>query len=130
MSTGMKVLVLVWLFMLARFFGALLAARHCMRLRNESMNKPTYELLTAIGVGMFLLGISDVLLIWNGIANVSPVVANQLSGTYLAMSFSFEMVRTIGIWVITLIIMNGGAPGQFRKGIFWVLRTFRIMRAA
>jgi hypothetical protein len=122
----MKLFVLLWLIMTGRVFGALVGGRHCLRLRHLTKFRQLYEWLTAFGVGLVLWGIADLGLIWNSIANGPPNRDAYPSKT-LWYSIGFQLLETLGVWLITLVLLNGGAPGSIRRVIFWVLSKVGVM---
>jgi hypothetical protein len=129
MSTPLKILIAIWLVMITRFVGTLLAARHCLRLRKKTSHKMVYELLTGFGVGLFLYAVSDFFLTLNGIVGLPPAISSQFPTSYIIWSFIFQFIQWLGVWIITLVIMNGGAPGKLRESIFWVLKKLKVMES-
>lgn len=128
MNIGARIVVVIWLLIVARFVGTLIASRHCLRLRHaKKIDKPTYELLTAFGVGMGLYAISDFGLTIAGVTGLPTAVAATFPWSYTAQLFFWHSVQTIGVWTITLVLMNGGAPGKLRELIFFILKKVGFM---
>jgi hypothetical protein len=130
MTTSMKLFVFLWLVMTSRIFGSLIGGREALRIRKNIELKPKYrkiyEWFSAFGIGLIMWGIADLGLVWNSIVNGPP---NRESYPVKALwfSISFQLLQTIAVWVITLVILNGGAPGHLRKGIFFVMLKIGIM---
>ena len=129
MNLQMKMFVALWLLMITRSVGAILAARHCLRIRDGSKTKAAYETFTAFGVGLGMWAVSDFLIIWNGVANVSPQIATNYKFSYLMVAMGLESFQTLGVWLIALVLMNGGVPGSFRKLAFGLLSKLGLMGA-
>lgn len=126
MTSSMKLFVLLWLIMVGRVFGALIGGRQALRLRHGSKFRQIYEWFTALGVGMFLWGIGDLGVIWNSIVN-GPPNRDAYPTVSLWYSIGFNLDITVAVWLITLVLLNGGSPGFIRNSIFWLLTKLRIM---
>lgn len=121
-----RVFVALWLIMITRCTGVAMGARQCLRIRNRTSDEIVYEWFSALGFGFSLYAVSDVLSVFIGIAfGPSALVYSQ---RFLWMALILELVQTAGMWVITLVLMNGGAPGFVRKNLFRILTWMRFMR--
>jgi hypothetical protein len=126
MTTSMKLFVLLWLVMASRVFGAIIGGREALRIRHRTKYRQIYEWFTALGIGMILWGVADLGLIWNSIVNGPPNRSTYPSKT-LWFSISFQLIETMAVWIVTLVILNGGTPGYIRRSIFWVLTKIGVM---
>lgn len=129
MTLSMKLFVFLWLVMVTRVAGAIVGGRQCLRLRHITTYRQLYEWLTAFGVGMVLWGLADLGILWNSIVNGPPNRDAYPSKT-LWYSILFQLVETGAVWLITLVLLNGGTPGFIRTSIFWFLTRIRVMDPA
>lgn len=114
--------------MVTRGAGYLISARQCFRIRLLTKYRQLYEWFTAFGVGFFLWGLADFGIIWNGIVN-GPLNRDQYPSKSLWYAVWFQLLETAAVWLVTLILLNGGTPGTIRASIFWTLTKLKIMRS-
>ena len=126
MTTPMKLFVFLWIIMVLRVAGAFIGGRQCLRIRHVTRFRQLYEWFTAFGIGMIMWGAADLGIIWNSVANGLPNRDLYPSKT-LWVSIGFQLLESGAVWIITLVLLNGAAPGFIRRSIFWMLSKVRIM---
>lgn len=111
-----RLFALLWLIMISDGVGAALAGRHCFRIRKLCKDKRLFEWFTAFGVGMYLYATAALANIYLSITYQTPRPTE-----FVIQAIVARLVLFCGIWIIALVLMNGGSPGWVRAGLFWFL---------
>jgi hypothetical protein len=120
MTPSMQLFVFIWLAMTSRVWATVLAGRQCFRYRQTTPHRVIYQWMTAFGLGMWGYALTDAVIILNGVFN-SPVDRAAYPTGPLWVSMLSQFGQSGAMWLITLVLLNGGAPGFVRAAIFWVL---------
>lgn len=118
-------LIFLWLVSFSDGVAACLAARQSFRIRRMTEDRWVFEMFTAFGIGLTFYAFETFTQVFLSI--VFGPTAVILGFPYLPSTLINRLVRTLGMWLVAITLLNGGAPSLFRTFVLWISSWFGVM---